>query len=79
MPGTSFHKHLCSAIANGTYVLNQSQLLMSGTVVALSDDPNVNGAADPTVAGRRGPDAHPDRVGAGVPGPEDVDGSDRRP
>jgi hypothetical protein len=29
--------------------------------------------------GRRGPDPHPHRVRTGVPGPEDIDGPDRRP
>jgi uncharacterized repeat protein (TIGR01451 family) len=50
-----FEVTLAPVIANGTYVLNQSQLLMGGTVVALSDDPNLNGAADPMVAGDEDP------------------------
>jgi uncharacterized repeat protein (TIGR01451 family) len=37
-------------IANGSYVLNQSRALYGGTPIAISDDPNVNGAADPAVA-----------------------------
>ena len=36
-------------IANGTYVYNQSQLYYNGNAVGRSDDPYVNGAADPTV------------------------------
>ena len=44
------------AIANGTVVTNQSTLrLANGTIFALSDDPNVNGTADPTVAGDEDP------------------------
>ena len=43
-------------IENGTVVLNQSQLLVARhAVIALSDDPNVNGAADPDVAGDEDP------------------------
>jgi uncharacterized repeat protein (TIGR01451 family) len=50
-----FEVTLAPVIANGTEVLNQSQLTMQGTVVALSDDPNINGAADPLVAGDEDP------------------------
>ena len=47
---------LKSAIANGTVVTNQSTLrLADGTTFALSDDPNVNGAASPTVSGDEDP------------------------
>jgi uncharacterized repeat protein (TIGR01451 family) len=43
---------LASILPNGTAITNQSTLLLSnGTVFALSDDPNVNGTADPSVAG----------------------------
>ena len=35
-------------IATGTVVTNQAVLLANGTTFALSDDPNVNGTADPT-------------------------------
>ena len=42
-------------IANGSYVLNQSQIEFSGLIVAESDDPYVNGAADPNVAGDEDP------------------------
>src|SRR5262249_10342912 len=42
---------LKSAIANGTVVTNQATVpLTNGTVFAWSDDPNVNGTADPTVS-----------------------------
>jgi uncharacterized repeat protein (TIGR01451 family) len=41
---------LKSAIANGTVVTNQATLrVANGTTFAWSDDPNVNGIADPTV------------------------------
>jgi len=50
-----FEVTLAPVIANGTDVLNQSQLLFGGSVVALSDDPNINGAADPNVAGDEDP------------------------
>src|SRR5206468_1587365 len=44
------------AIANGTVVANQSTLrLADGTTFALSDDPNVNGTASPTVSGDEDP------------------------
>jgi len=39
---------LAAVIANGTVVLNQSQLLVAGTEFLLSDDPAVGGATDPT-------------------------------
>jgi len=44
------------ALANGTVVADQATLLLSnGTTFALSDDPNVNGIADPLVAGDEDP------------------------
>ena len=46
---------LKSAIANGTVATNQATVLVNGTVFALSDDPNVNGTADPNVAGDEDP------------------------
>ncbi|MCI0437257.1 MAG: DUF11 domain-containing protein, partial [Gemmatimonadetes bacterium] len=47
---------LASAIPNGTVVTNQSSLrLVDGTPFALSDDPNVNGQADPFVPGDEDP------------------------
>ncbi len=43
-------------IANGTIVANQSAVrIANGTVFALSDDPNVNGTADPAVSGDEDP------------------------
>ncbi len=50
-----FEITLASVIANGTYVTNQSQLLINGAPFAQSDDPNVNGPADPLVAGDEDP------------------------
>src|SRR6185369_623160 len=47
---------LKATLANGTVVTNQSPLrLANGTTLALSDDPNVNGVADPLVAGDEDP------------------------
>src|SRR5256712_4449446 len=44
------------AIANGTVVTNQATLLLAnGTTFAWSDDPNVNGTANPTVSGGEDP------------------------
>ena len=45
-----FEVNLAPVLANGSYVSNQSQLLDNGLAIALSDDPNINGAADPNVA-----------------------------
>jgi large repetitive protein len=42
-----FEVTLAPVLANSSDVLNQSQLLASGAVLALSDDPNIDGAADP--------------------------------
>jgi len=50
-----FEITLAAAIANGTYVTNQSQLLIDAAPFAQSDDPNVNGPADPLVAGDEDP------------------------
>ena len=46
---------LLPVIANGSVARNQSQLLIGGAPFADSDDPNVNGAADPGVAGDEDP------------------------
>jgi len=47
---------LKSSIANGTVATNQSTVrLANGTIFALSDDPNVNGTADPFVSGDEDP------------------------
>jgi uncharacterized repeat protein (TIGR01451 family) len=51
-----FDIRLASTLSNGTVVTNQSSLRLSdGTVFAASDDPNVNGAANPDVAGDEDP------------------------
>ena len=50
-----FEVQLAGVIANQSYVSNQSELLFGGNVVASSDDPNVNGTADPSVAGDEDP------------------------
>jgi uncharacterized repeat protein (TIGR01451 family) len=47
---------LAGSLTNGTVVTNQStSRLPNGTAVALSDDPNVNGTADPLIAGDEDP------------------------
>ena len=47
---------LASPLANGKIVANQSTMrLSSGSTFALSDDPGVNGAADPNVPGDEDP------------------------
>ena len=50
-----FDVTLAPVIANGTYVTNQSTINYKGFTVALSDDPNVNGAADPAISGDEDP------------------------
>ena len=50
-----FEVTLAPAIANGSFVANQSSLVYFGNTAAISDDPNVNGPADPTVAGDEDP------------------------
>ncbi|MDH3374506.1 MAG: hypothetical protein OEM85_14160 [Gammaproteobacteria bacterium] len=50
-----FEVALVPVIANGTFVYNQSELFYAGNPVALSDDPYVNGAADPNVEGDEDP------------------------
>ena len=50
-----FEVALIPVIANGTFVYNQSELMYAGNPVALSDDPYVNGAADPNVEGDEDP------------------------
>ena len=44
-----FDVTLAPVIANGTVVANQSYLNVNAATLALSDDPNVNGQADPDV------------------------------
>ena len=50
-----FEATLAPIITNGSYVANQSQLSTLGFVIANSDDPNVNGAADPDIVGDEDP------------------------
>jgi uncharacterized repeat protein (TIGR01451 family) len=50
-----FEVDLVPAIVDGTLVYNQSELRIGGLPVAQSDDPYVNGAADPNVAGDEDP------------------------
>ncbi|MGB5688172.1 MAG: DUF11 domain-containing protein, partial [Woeseiaceae bacterium] len=50
-----FETQLAGAIANNTTVLNQSEAVYAGTTVAGSDDPNINGPADPFVGGDEDP------------------------
>jgi uncharacterized repeat protein (TIGR01451 family)/fimbrial isopeptide formation D2 family protein len=44
-----FEVQLAPVISNGTVVYNQSDLTFSGALLAESDDPNINGQADPNV------------------------------
>ncbi|MEE8311960.1 MAG: hypothetical protein V3R77_06870, partial [Candidatus Binatia bacterium] len=50
-----FEITLAPVIANGSYATNQAQLSIGGALFADSDDPNVNGPADPMVAGDEDP------------------------
>ena len=50
-----FEITLAPVIANGRYATNQAQLSIGGVPFADSDDPNVNGPADPMVAGDEDP------------------------
>ncbi len=51
-----FDVTLRAAIVNGTIVTNQSDLMSDvGVVLAVSDDPNINGQADPSVNGDEDP------------------------
>ncbi|MBT8107333.1 MAG: DUF11 domain-containing protein [Gammaproteobacteria bacterium] len=52
-----FEVQLAPVIADGTTVLNQSQAYYSGFSIALSDDPNINGAANPNIDGDEDPTA----------------------
>ncbi|HXW10058.1 MAG TPA: hypothetical protein VD737_05555, partial [Steroidobacteraceae bacterium] len=60
-----FDVTLASALLEDTVVSNQSIVLVGGATYALSDDPNVNGIADPQVAG----DEDPTRVTITLPLP----------
>jgi len=46
---------LAPVLADGRIVYNQAELLTGGIPIAVSDDPNVNGQADPDVAGDEDP------------------------
>jgi len=50
-----FEVTLAPVLPNGEYVSNQSQLRYAGFPVALSDDPVVNGPADPALEGDEDP------------------------
>ena len=50
-----FEVVLVPVIANGSYVTNQSAASFAGFPIAISDDPNLNGPADPNVAGDEDP------------------------
>ncbi|MCH9695179.1 MAG: DUF11 domain-containing protein [Gammaproteobacteria bacterium] len=50
-----FEVQLASVIANDSIVLNQSEAMSNGYPIALSDDPYVNGVADPNVVGDEDP------------------------
>jgi len=46
-----FEVRLAPVISNDAFVYNQSEILLEDFLAAVSDDPNVNGAADPDVDG----------------------------
>ncbi len=50
-----FDVTLAGALADGTFVANQADLVAAGSKLADSDDPTVNGQADPGVAGDEDP------------------------
>ena len=50
-----FDLKLAPSIKDGTFVTNQADLFSGATKVTVSDDPNVNGQADPDVAGDEDP------------------------
>ncbi len=50
-----FEVTLAAVLADESFVYNQSEIRFAGLPVALSDDPYVNGAADPNVAGDEDP------------------------
>ena len=50
-----FEVELAPVIADGTFAYNQSEMLFGTFSAGVSDDPNVNGAADPLVAGDEDP------------------------
>ncbi|NTW65776.1 MAG: DUF11 domain-containing protein [Nitrospirae bacterium] len=50
-----FDARLVPVITSGTVVLDQAQLTVSGTLFGDSDDPNVNGADNPSIQGDEDP------------------------
>jgi uncharacterized repeat protein (TIGR01451 family)/fimbrial isopeptide formation D2 family protein len=50
-----FEVTLAPVLANGSYVVNQSEAVYSGFPIAISDDPGVNGQADPNITGDEDP------------------------
>ena len=50
-----FRSRADPVIADGSYVINQSAASFAGFPIAISDDPNLNGPADPNVAGDEDP------------------------
>jgi uncharacterized repeat protein (TIGR01451 family)/fimbrial isopeptide formation D2 family protein len=58
-PGESllieFEVQLAPVLANASYAANQSQMMIGNLPVADSDDPNVNGQADPIIVGDEDP------------------------
>jgi len=50
-----FEVQLAPVLANDSYAANQAGLTYAGLTVAISDDPNVNGQAQPDVAGDEDP------------------------
>jgi large repetitive protein len=50
-----FEVQLAPVLANASYVTNQSQIVRGGYPLADSDDPNVNGQADPLISGDEDP------------------------
>ncbi|MHC4990370.1 MAG: OmpA family protein, partial [Planctomycetota bacterium] len=50
-----FEVTLAAVISTGTYATNQSELRIGGAPFLVSDDPNVNGPADPLIAGDEDP------------------------
>lgn len=51
----TFDITLASTLNEGFVVLNQADLLQGAVTIAVSDDPNINGQADPAVAGDEDP------------------------
>jgi uncharacterized repeat protein (TIGR01451 family) len=50
-----FDVTLRSGLIDGAVVLNQADLISGGATIAVSDDPNVNGLADPAIDGDEDP------------------------